>query len=175
MQQLSLLTPTPEPLNTRYEPPASSANDHTIHPFRLQEVRLSFTTSERPTILAASPQNIVAAFADLCTSVREQFYALFLNSSNEVIAVDHISTGDLTSTSASPAEIVRTGLLTGARSIILLHNHPGGNTHPSSEDIATTKAISEAAKIFNIAVLDHIIICRHNQYCSLRNEGLLTG
>lgn len=172
MQQLLLWTPTLEPDTTRYEQPDPATATPAIRPFRLQEVRLSFTTSERPTIQATSPQDVITAFADLRESVREQFYALFLNATNEVIAADHISTGNIGSTSADAAEIVRTALLTTARSVIVLHDHPGGTIHPSNDDIAVTKAIRKALTLFRIALLDHIIIGRKGYYSFAEDKQL---
>jgi DNA repair protein RadC len=56
-------------------------------------------------------------------------------------------------------------------SIILIHNHPSGNINPSDQDISITKKIVEAGKLFDIAVLDHIII--GVGYYSLADEGTL--
>ena len=43
-------------------------------------------------------------------------------------------------------------------SILIFHNHPSGSPDPSQEDIAVTKALVEAGKLFEIELIDHIII-----------------
>lgn len=61
-------------------------------------------------------------------------------------------------------EIFIRALLSGAVNIILCHNHPSGETTPSSEDIKITKAVSEAGKLIGITLLDHIIIGGDSYY-----------
>ena len=61
-----------------------------------------------------------------------------------------------------------------AASVIFAHNHPSGNTEPSSEDLVITKRLAEAGKIMGIEVVDHVIIAKNNdQPFSFKNKGLL--
>ena len=75
-------------------------------------------------------------------------------------------------TVVDPKMIFKAALDEKASSIILCHNHPSGNTQPSEEDKKLTKKISEAGKVLEIAVLDHIIVA-HSGFFSFADEGLL--
>ena len=59
-----------------------------------------------------------------------------------------------------------------AVSIVLIHNHPSGNTKPSSQDFNITKSIINGAKTLNINIIDHLIIAQ-NSYYSFADEGEL--
>ena len=142
-------------------------------PYRVQEIKLSFVRSQRPTFQIHKSEDVAKAFADLAQCVREEFYAIFLDAANTVICVDHISTGSIGQSLAEPAEVLRTALLVGARAIIVCHNHPSGSTTPSADDRKVTASITEAAKLFDIRVFDHIIIGRQGAYYSFADAGLL--
>jgi len=71
-------------------------------------------------------------------------------------------------------EIIKEATVESASSIILVHNHPSGETEPSVEDINLTNRIVDACKIFGIKVLDHIIIGKNNEdYLSFERRGLI--
>ena len=144
-----------------------------MKPYRLQEVRLSFVRSSLPTFEVHKPGDIAHAFAHLSTCVREEFYAIFLDATNTALCVDRLSTGTISKSLAEPAEVLRTALLVGARAIILVHNHPAGSTTPSADDRKVTTAIMDAAKLFDIRVLDHIIIGHRSAYYSFADAGLI--
>jgi len=60
-----------------------------------------------------------------------------------------------------------------ATGIILCHNHPSGNLQPSNNDRDITNKIREACKLFDIKLLDHLIISADRKYCSMAEEGFL--
>jgi DNA repair protein RadC len=68
--------------------------------------------------------------------------------------------------------IFATALKATATSLIVAHNHPSGNTRPSSEDIRLTKKLKEAGKLLEIEVHDHLIVSESNYY-SMAEEGLM--
>lgn len=103
----------------------------------------------------------------------EEFWILLLDRSNKVIETIFISKGGLTATVVDVKIILKKALEKLASGIILCHNHPSENTVASQEDILITKKISEAAKILDVKVLDHIIICGNN-YISLADEGKMS-
>ena len=72
----------------------------------------------------------------------------------------------------SPREVFVQAFKSKASYIMLLHNHPSGDSHPSSQDIIITKKIKEAGELVEINLLDHIIIGDGN-YTSLKENGLL--
>jgi len=60
-----------------------------------------------------------------------------------------------------------------ATGIILCHNHPSGNLQPSNSDWDITNKIREACKLFDITLLDHLIITADRKYYSMMDEGVL--
>jgi len=103
---------------------------------------------------------------------REVFAILFLNRSNKINHFEIVSEGGITGTVADPRIILKKALEEDAVSIILCHNHPSGSLKPSRADEELTKKIKEAARYFDIMVLDHIIVS-DNGYYSFADEGML--
>jgi DNA repair protein RadC len=105
-------------------------------------------------------------------SIVEQFVVLFLDNRNHLIT-DHVfSVGTVDHTFVYPREVIRRALELAAKSIVICHNHPSGASDPSKADIELTKEIVAAAKIFGIAVHDHVIITRGQHY-SFKSNGLI--
>lgn len=104
--------------------------------------------------------------------LHEEFWVLFLNRANRIISKQQISAGGMSGTIADPRMIFKAALDQKALSIILCHNHPSGNTQPSTADIQLTKNIVEAGKVLEISVLDHVIITQ-NDYYSFADEGII--
>ena len=102
----------------------------------------------------------------------EVFAILFLNRANKVNHFEIISEGGITGTVADPRVILRKALEEDAVNIILCHNHPSGSLKPSRADEELTKKIKEAARFFDITVLDHLIVSEAGYY-SFADEGLL--
>lgn len=102
----------------------------------------------------------------------EGFRILFLDTKNALIADEAQGGGTVNRLAVFPREVVKRALDLGATAIILTHNHPSGDPTPSDADIATTRAIVEAAKPLGIAVHDHIIISRSG-HMSLKASGLM--
>lgn len=103
---------------------------------------------------------------------KEYFKVLLLNRANQALGYTLISEGGLSSTDVDVRIVLQAALLTNAVSLILAHNHPSGNTRPSTEDIRLTKHIKDAAQLMRINVLDHLILT-DTDYYSFLDEGLL--
>jgi DNA repair protein RadC len=103
---------------------------------------------------------------------REVFAILFLNRANKINHFEIISEGGITDTIADPRIILKKALEEDATSIILCHNHPSGSTKPSRADVELTSKIKEAARFFDIKVLDHVIVSEDGYY-SFADEGIL--
>ncbi len=103
---------------------------------------------------------------------REVFAVLFLNQANRVNHFEIVSQGGITGTVADPRLILKKALDHHAVNIILCHNHPSGNLKPSKADEDLTHKIREAARFFDIKVIDHIIVSSSG-YFSFADEGLL--
>ena len=104
----------------------------------------------------------------------EQFFVILLNRGNRLIDTCRISQGGVSGTVADTKLILKLGIEKLASSIILAHNHPSGNTQPSQADLKLTKNISEAAKLMDMSVIDHLIIAGQS-YFSFADEGLMNS
>lgn len=89
---------------------------------------------------------------------REHFIVLCLNIKNNITAIHTVSIGSLNNSIVPPANVLKVALLSNSAGIIVAHNHPSGQTSPSSEDIKVTKRLKEASKLMGIDLLDHIIV-----------------
>lgn len=120
-----------------------------------------------------SPQEIADIFIPLLKDEqKEKFMVICLNTSNKIIKYEVISIGSLNSSVVHPREVFKVAIENSAASLILIHNHPSGNTEPSKDDIAITKKLSESGTILGIPVVDHIIIGVNN-YLSFNEKGLI--
>ncbi|WP_422006979.1 RadC family protein [Roseivirga pacifica] len=109
---------------------------------------------------------------DLIDQPIEQFWVLMLARNNTVLHKRCVSTGGVSGTVADPKIIFKKALEDLASGIILVHNHPSGNLKPSQADIKLTNKLSEAGKLLEIPVIDHIIFTEHGYY-SFADEGML--
>lgn len=89
---------------------------------------------------------------------KEVFAVVFLDSGNRVITIEKMFYGTLSQTGVYPREVVRRALLHNAASVILAHNHPGGDATPSQADRWLTYRLVEALALVDIRVLDHFIV-----------------
>jgi DNA repair protein RadC len=125
-------------------------------------------------------KNVVSTSNDIACYIRsvlmdyrqEVFAVLFLNRANKINHFQIISEGGITSTIVDPRVILKKALEENAVNIILCHNHPSGSLRPSRADEALTAKIKEAAKYFDIRIIDHIIVSEDGYY-SFADEGLL--
>lgn len=102
----------------------------------------------------------------------EEFWVLLLDRGNKILDSCIVSQGGISGTVIDVRLILKTAIEKLASAIILCHNHPSGTMQASDADIKITRKISEAAKIMDISVLDHIIIGQ-NTYLSMADEGML--
>ena len=102
----------------------------------------------------------------------EEFWILYLNNANKVLARERISTGGITGTLVDTRIIFKKGLEVMATAVILCHNHPSGALKPSDSDLQLTRKIKEAGTILDIRILDHLIITEGSFY-SFADEGKL--
>lgn len=101
---------------------------------------------------------------------KEYFWILLLTRSHRVIGLREISSGKTDMTCVSVKEIAQTALLSNSCSACLIHNHPSGNLTASATDITITKKIIDALALFDITVLDHLIITQEKYYSFAQND-----
>jgi DNA repair protein RadC len=102
----------------------------------------------------------------------EEFWVLFLNNSNKVIAKTQLSKGGITGTVVDVRLVFKMGLEMGATGLILCHNHPSGTLVASDADKQITKKIKSAGETLDIKLMDHLIVTETN-YFSFADEGIL--
>ncbi len=102
----------------------------------------------------------------------EVFLVLHLDVRNRLIATEQIFRGTLTHTSVYPREVVKSTLAHNAASVIFAHNHPSGDTAPSTADHLLTKQLISALALVDVRVADHFIVAA-DQVLSFAEQGLL--
>lgn len=105
--------------------------------------------------------------------LHETFKVLLLNNANKVKGIYELSKGGISGTLVDIRILFAVVLKSLSVGIILSHCHPSGQLKPSAMDRNITKKIGKAAKLFDIMVLDHLIIAPNGDYYSFADEGLL--
>lgn len=108
----------------------------------------------------------------LCREQREVFTALWLDAQHRLIAAENLFFGTLREAAIYPREVVRSGLLRNAGSVIFAHNHPSGTPEPSRADLALTCSLKAALELVDIRTLDHFIVAGM-EAVSLAELGLM--
>ena len=104
---------------------------------------------------------------------QETFKVLLLNNANKIKGIYQLSTGSITGTVVDIRILFAVIIKTLSVGIILCHNHPSGKMKPSEVDKQLTNKIQKAAKLFDVNVLDHLIIIPDGNYYSFADNGLL--
>lgn len=103
---------------------------------------------------------------------KEQLIIAMLDTKCRLINDTVLSIGTINASLITPREVFIEAFKYNAVSIIILHNHPSGDSTPSNNDLVVTKRIKESGEILGIHLIDHIII-GDNQYTSLKEKGIL--
>lgn len=122
--------------------------------------------------LTSSQLAYKAMYPHFCNLNHEEFWAVYLNRRCEVIRESKIGQGGTGATVVDIKIVIQGALETLADSIMLFHNHPSGSLSPSPQDRQLTSKIYQAAKLFDIKLLDHIIVT-DNDYYSFSDSGEL--
>lgn len=139
-----------------------------VSTFELSRKLCSYTDDPCPKI--HSPSDVYKLMHPKMQGLqKEQLVVLLLNTKNRVIKEEIISIGTLNSNLVHPREVFKSAIQNSAANIIVLHNHPSGNSEPSREDIAATEKLVKAGQILGIKVFDHIIIGDHT-YTSMKDD-----
>jgi len=120
-----------------------------------------------------SSKDAVAFFKALLADLpHEEFRILLLDRANQIIKSENISKGGVSGTVVDARIIFKSAIENLASGIILCHNHPSGNPKPSQADVNLTSKLSQAGKLLEINILDHVIIAGDDYY-SFADEGQL--
>lgn len=127
--------------------------------------------SARERMSISSSDDVAKLFMEELRYVKkEHFKSLLLNAKGDIISIESISIGELSSTVVHPREVFSMAVRKSASAVIFVHNHPSGDATPSEEDIETTRRLMECGVLLGIKVLDHIII-GDGLFCSMREMG----
>ena len=102
----------------------------------------------------------------------EEFWVLYLNNSNKVLAKKQISKGGITATMVDVRLVFKTAVELATVGIIICHNHPSGKLKPSKSDEHLTQKIKEAGQTLDIKLLDHLIITQKDYFSFADNQLL---
>lgn len=108
----------------------------------------------------------------LADEEREIFSVAFLNSQHRLIACEDLFKGTINQAPVFPREIAKRALALNAAAVVLAHNHPSGESEPSSADRAITEMISDAMGLLDIRLLDHFVVTVNRCY-SFADHGLI--
>jgi DNA repair protein RadC len=108
----------------------------------------------------------------------ESVRVVCLNTKHMVLAVEEITRGILNESLFHPREAFRPAITRQSHAVILVHNHPSGNPHPSDADVRVTRQMKDAGLLLQIELLDHVILGAPSAkngraYFSFKDEGLL--
>jgi len=102
----------------------------------------------------------------------EEFYVLYLNRTQQLIASKRLSAGGIAGTMVDVKLIGKYAMEHLASALVLVHNHPSGNPKPSEEDKTLTQKVTQAAHFVDCKLIDHVIITK-NDYFSFADEDML--
>jgi DNA repair protein RadC len=134
--------------------------------------RLAKATAKEGLILSHPSTIAEYCMEEMRHQKQEHMKLLMLNSKSKLLGEKDISKGTVNASLVSPRELFIEALEKQAVAIILIHNHPSGDTTPSENDMLLTKRVQEAGRLIGIELLDHIII-GDNCYMSFAEEQLL--
>ena len=144
---------------------------YTSHEFKVMCVRecapMTELLSEPDQVFQYWQQNIPKS--DWFDPMKEAFVVLVVNARKRIIGHNLVSLGNLDTCPVQPLSVFRPVIVASGKGIILVHNHPSGNSEPSNADIKVTRDLIRAGELLKIEVLDHIII--GHSYTSLRSLG----
>lgn len=129
----------------------------------------TLTTKVKSSVDAA---DFIRPYFDDAMDNHEEAKVIHLNNNNMIVNVHHVSSGTETGTLIPVKSIVRDALQITTRAIILVHNHPSGQTKFSKADIEITKKLRTACEYFDIKLLDSLVITRET-YSSMADEGVI--
>ncbi len=147
--------------------------------FKVREIEVTFNTEAYFFGQVTSSKDIFDFLRNRILKgieIQEHFIAIYLNQANKIIGYYHHSTGTINATMVDVEIVAAVALKTLAKSVVISHNHPSGNLKPSEADRQLTRRIKEALKLFDITLLDHIIVTNQGYFSFADNyESSIAG
>lgn len=143
--------------------------------------RMAEETRDERGAFVKTPEDVAGLMRAQARSLdHERFWTLHLDTRNRLIGTPcEISRGILDASLVHAREVYKSAIHSGCAALVLVHNHPSGDSSPSAEDLKLTRQLVQAGKVIGIKVMDHIIIGRRQggkskDFHSLRESGLVT-
>jgi DNA repair protein RadC len=139
--------------------------------FELTKRIAAYCEEDRPKI--ASKDDVTKILAPhMMFLPQEEFRVMLLDAKQKLIRVETVSMGSLDKALVEPRDVFRPAITFNAASLVIVHNHPSGDTQPSEQDVLLTRELCMCGIILGIEVLDHIIIGVRD-HVSFRERGLM--
>jgi len=133
--------------------------------------RRFFKGSRNGAVVIRTASDVFEHVSDMRRLPKEHLRGLYLNSHYQLVHDETISIGTVDSNIVHPREVFRPAITYGAVGVILVHNHPSGNTEPSLADYSVTAQLREAGKLLGIDLVDHIIVTTTSFASVLASDG----
>jgi len=127
---------------------------------------------KRPTHTASSPEAATQYVRDMEEFDREMGVVLHLDTKNNIVGKEVISTGSLNAAVVHPREVFKGAILNNSAGIIFLHNHPSGDPNPSQNDLDITRRLKDTGNTTGIELMDSVIIGQDGRYYSMREQNV---
>lgn len=152
-----------------------------IGPAGAARVLACLELSRRAALWSGKERPVVATPDDVCRLCaaqmrgldREHFWALALNTKNQLLKTIEVSVGSLNASIVHPRELFKEAVRVSAASLVVVHNHPSGDPTPSGADLQLTRRLTKAGDVMGIDVLDHVVIGDGGRHASMRDLGLM--
>jgi DNA repair protein RadC len=118
------------------------------------------------------PADVLAHVGDIRDAPQERVVAIYLDARNRPLSRELVAVGGLRASVIQPRDILAPALRLPAAAVVLVHNHPSGDTTPSREDLEVTRQLVAAARLLGLELLDHLVVSRTG-CASLRELGHL--
>jgi DNA repair protein RadC len=151
-----------------------------IGPAKACQIMAAFELGKRVALFSGDTKPIIRQPTDVFEYFRDQmslltkevFRVVVLDTKNRMVKENIISEGTLNASIVHPRDVFRFAVVHSAAAVILLHNHPSGDSTPSQEDLEITQRLVEVGNLMEIPVLDHIIIGA-GKFTSMKEMRLL--
>ena len=140
----------------------------------MREVRIKLVSRD-PIIdyQVAKPEDAIVLMQEIIGNMADEFFAaVYLNTKNKPLDFIVAGIGGVDHSAIEPSTVIKGALLQNAPKVMLFHNHPSGDLHPSTADVLATQRFVIAGRLNQIEVLDHVIVS-DNSYYSFAENGIM--
>jgi DNA repair protein RadC len=154
-------------------------DQHGIGEAKAAQIKAAIELGRRLTVEAPEERLAISSPADAAALVQYEMSALeqehlrviLLDRRNRVLEIVEVYKGSVNSSQVRVGELFKEAIRTNSSALIVIHNHPSGDPTPSPDDVAVTRAITQAGKLLDVDVLDHLVIGQ-GKWVSLKERGL---